>query len=50
VRQEAIGATLAPLFGAFAAQRMANEGFGDFCARLGQEATRALLAPSERAA
>lgn len=43
VRQEAVGATLAQLFAAFAARRLANEGFGDFCTRLGPEAARALL-------
>jgi sulfite reductase beta subunit-like hemoprotein len=50
VKQEAIGATLAPLFAAFAAGRVANEGFGDFCHRLGAEAVRDLLRPAEAAA
>jgi sulfite reductase beta subunit-like hemoprotein len=39
---EAIGATLAPLLAAWAARRAAGEGFGDFAARLGPEACRAL--------
>ncbi len=49
VRQEAIGRTLAPLFGAFAAGRLAGEGFGDFCTRLGPEAVRGLLAVADAA-
>ena len=39
---EAIGATLAPVIAAWAAGRASDEGFGDFCARLGADALRAL--------
>lgn len=39
---ETIGATLAPLLTAWANQRAPAEGFGDFCARLGPEACRAV--------
>jgi sulfite reductase (ferredoxin) len=35
VPMAAIGATLEPLFAAFAAERAPGEGFGDFCNRLG---------------
>lgn len=38
-----IAARLEPLFAAWAAQRAAGEGFGDFCTRIGQDAARALL-------
>ena len=41
VPMETIGATLAPLFNAWAAQRAAGEGFGDFCARRGPDFCRA---------
>jgi sulfite reductase (ferredoxin) len=44
----AIGATLDPLFAAFAADRMGDEGFGDFCTRMGLSALLALL-PSRQA-
>ena len=39
---ERIGATLAPAIAAWAAGREPGEGFGDFCARLGVDALRAL--------
>lgn len=41
VAQRDLGATLAPLFGWFAGDRRAGEGFGDFCHRVGAEALRA---------
>ncbi len=41
---------LAPLFAAFAEQRCDDEGFGDFCTRLGTEALRDLIAPVQDAA
>jgi sulfite reductase beta subunit-like hemoprotein len=44
-----IGATLDPLFAAFAAHRTGDEGFGDFCTRMGLPALLALL-PSSQAA
>ncbi len=44
----AIGATLDPLFAAFAADRTGDEGFGDFCTRMGLSALLALL-PSRQA-
>ena len=37
-----IGAALAPIAAAFAKDRAAGEGFGDFCNRLGREALLAL--------
>ena len=40
---KAIGATLDPLFAAFAANRSGDEGFGDFCTRMGLAALLALL-------
>lgn len=46
VAQEAIGATLEPLLAGFARDRKAGEGFGDFCARIGQEAARRVVAPA----
>jgi sulfite reductase (ferredoxin) len=49
VAEADIAATLAPLFAAFAARRLAGEGFGDFCTRTGPEETRALLAPAAQA-
>ncbi len=49
VAQAAIGATLAPLFAAFAHGRAPGEGFGDFCARIGQDAASALVAPAKAA-
>jgi sulfite reductase (ferredoxin) len=42
VPEEDIGTTLEPLFAAFAAQRRAGEGFGDFAHRLGHDAALAL--------
>lgn len=44
MKQAAIAATLEPLFAAWAVQRAPGEGFGDYCARIGQDATRDLLA------
>jgi len=49
VPQAAVGATLEPLFVAWKAGRAVGEGFGDFCARIGAEAARALLAPARAA-
>lgn len=43
VKQAAIAATLEPVFAAWAVQRRPGECFGDFCARLGQDAVRGLL-------
>jgi sulfite reductase beta subunit-like hemoprotein len=43
VPEAAIGATLEPLFAAFATQRLPGEGFGDFCHRVGVDALRALV-------
>ncbi len=43
VPMRAIGATLEPVFAAFAARRQAGEGFGDFCFRLGLPALLGLL-------
>lgn len=40
---ERIGATLAPVIEAWAAWRVPEEGLGDFCARIGADAVRALL-------
>jgi sulfite reductase (ferredoxin) len=45
VRAEKIGETMAPLVAAFASGRRDGEGFGDFCARLGQDALLALSEP-----
>ena len=42
VPEAAIGATLEPLFAAFATGRLAGEGFGDFCHRVGAAALAAL--------
>ncbi|GAA0608243.1 NADPH-dependent assimilatory sulfite reductase hemoprotein subunit [Craurococcus roseus] len=42
VPEDDIGATLEPLFAAFAAQRRPGEGFGDFAHRLGPDAALAL--------
>jgi sulfite reductase (ferredoxin) len=39
-----VGNTLEPLFALFAAERAADEGFGDFCHRLGKERLLAALA------
>lgn len=50
VKQEAVGATLDPVLTAYAAQRAAGEGFGDFCTRLGAEAVRGLLVKENKAA
>lgn len=46
---ERIGATLAPIIAAWADGRLPGEGLGDFCARLGTEAARDLLAQTEHA-
>jgi sulfite reductase (ferredoxin) len=43
VAEEAIGATLEPLFGLFAANRKPGEGFGDYCHRAGPEVLRAAI-------
>ncbi len=43
VTQADVGAVLDPVFAAYATARLVGEGFGDFCARLGPERTRALL-------
>lgn len=45
VPQDGIGEALDPLFAAFARDRAPQEGFGDFCHRLGRDA---LLAPAGR--
>ena len=42
VKEEALETTLAPVVAAFAAGRASNEGFGDFCSRLGAESLLAL--------
>ncbi|HEY2540033.1 MAG TPA: NADPH-dependent assimilatory sulfite reductase hemoprotein subunit, partial [Stellaceae bacterium] len=48
VALDAIGETLDPLFALFAAARSAQEGFGDFCHRIGLPALQqALSRPSE---
>ncbi|BDG70542.1 sulfite reductase subunit beta [Roseomonas fluvialis] len=44
VPQAAIAATLEPVVAAWARDRQAGEGFGDFCTRIGADAARALLA------
>ncbi len=49
VPMAAIGATLEPLFADFAAHRTGDEGFGDYCNRMGLPALLALL-PSKQAA
>lgn len=49
VKQAQIAGHLEPLFASWAVNRLDGEGFGDFCARIGQTAARALLA-SEAAA
>jgi sulfite reductase (ferredoxin) len=50
VKQAEIGAVLEPIFAAFAKQRKAGEGFGDFCTRLGRDALLALGQVPELAA
>lgn len=50
VPEDAIGTTLEPLFAAFAAQRRAGEGFGDFTHRLGHDAALALAGRDAAAA
>jgi sulfite reductase beta subunit-like hemoprotein len=47
VKQDKIALTLEPLFRAWSAKRQAHEGFGDFCAHIGQEAARTLISPQE---
>jgi sulfite reductase (ferredoxin) len=49
IRFERISSTLAPLFGAWVAQRQPGEAFGDYCGRAGLEHLRArhLTAPVE---
>ena len=42
VKEEALEATLAPVVAAFASDRLPQEGFGDFCNRLGAETLMAL--------
>jgi sulfite reductase beta subunit-like hemoprotein len=49
VPQAAVGATLEPVFVAWKAGRAPGEGFGDYCARIGAEATRGLLSPARAA-
>jgi sulfite reductase (ferredoxin) len=48
--QAELGAKLEPLFAAFAAGRQANEGFGDFCRRLGLHALLDLITAAVPAA
>ncbi len=43
VPQARIAAQLEPLFAAWSMNRTLGEGFGDFCARIGQDAARAVL-------
>ncbi|WP_291296498.1 NADPH-dependent assimilatory sulfite reductase hemoprotein subunit [Elioraea sp.] len=50
VKEAAVADALAPLFAAFAALRYSNEGFGDFCHRLGRDALLALPGPTKLAA
>jgi sulfite reductase (ferredoxin) len=50
VRQDDLTVTLAPIVAAFARDRHAGEGFGDFCHRLGEEALLALAARTRQAA
>lgn len=50
IRPDAIVPTLEPLLAAFAAGRRADEGFGDFCARIGAEVARGIVAARDRAA
>ncbi|HZB90527.1 MAG TPA: NADPH-dependent assimilatory sulfite reductase hemoprotein subunit [Stellaceae bacterium] len=50
VPQAAIGDRLGVLFRRFAAERQANEGFGDFCHRAGKERLAALFAAPLKAA
>ncbi len=50
VRLDRIVPTLEPLFAAFRAERGGDEGFGDFCHRLGRDALRALAAPAAASA
>ena len=50
VPEDEIGATLEPLFAAFAAQRRPGEGFGDFAHRLGPDAALALAGRAAPAA
>ena len=49
VPQARIAAALEPLFAAFAVERAPEEGFGDFCHRLGLEALAARLAEASAA-
>ena len=49
VRQAEIADRLEPLFAAFASSRRGDEGFGDFCYRLGRDALLA-LSPAARLA
>jgi sulfite reductase (ferredoxin) len=46
VKEAQITPILAPVVGAFAKDRQAGEGFGDFCHRLGRDALLALGAPA----
>lgn len=50
IRLDRIVPTLEPLFAAFRAGRGADEGFGDFCHRLGRDALRALADPAAASA
>jgi len=49
VPMDAIGVTLDPLFASFAADRLGDEGFGDFCTRMGLPALLSKL-PSQAVA
>ena len=50
VAEAEVAATLEPLFALFAAERMASEGFGDFCQRVGKERLLTVLAARLREA
>ena len=45
VAEADVAASLEPLFARFAAERAPNEGFGDYCHRMGKERLLAALAP-----
>jgi sulfite reductase (ferredoxin) len=46
VAEAEVAASLEPLFARFASERLPNEGFGDYCHRLGKERLLAALAPA----
>jgi sulfite reductase (ferredoxin) len=50
VTEAAVPETLDPLFRLFAAERAANEGFGDFCQRVGRDRLLETVAAKERKA